>query len=305
MYNHAFIATNLLCFLCFSITGQQTKFITDNGFSGTFVLEGDGVKAGSITIEKLKTSIGEFSKDELRDFGQVFPITCEDCSFTIKNLGDFAMVTETKGKGFSEILTAARTYSIQEVDAALFKKTVLEIKKVTTLYEQRKLGYTAYNQFTNKQNADKLLAKIESGDFLASNSSEKATSNTPSVVGIQQIDTIKQKSVAVAKTAEIQEKVGEKVSPTPAANNRSAAANEKLQVDKKVPTTKKPSKSETADTQETNEQPTANNNYKNEKCKRSIGELETRLKTAEQQQDYLIVNEVNHALKKYYKKCKT
>ncbi len=44
--------------------------------------------------------------------------------------------------------------------------------------------------------------------------------------------------------------------------------------------------------------------YKNEKCSKSIFKLEKRLGEAKTEKDNLIINEVNSALKKLFKKCK-
>lgn len=305
MCNHTFLFSVIFSLGSSIISGQRTVFISDNGFSGTFDLEDNNLKEGSVIIEKLNTSVGEFSGAALKDFNIVFPVSCKECSFTLKNSSEPYTVGNIKGNGFSEILTAARAYSTQLIDAAIFQDAVRAIKKVNTLDAQRKLGYAAYNQFTDKNNADKLLATIEAGEFLPNYSREASITKIPVATSIVASELTTAALQPKEQTKEINETEVSKVNPE--------LSPEEILADFPDPKTKNPDKGPKKEQQQkTNKRNKEQNQakqeprnaYKNDACNKTITKLETRLRLAEKKEDHLIINEVNHALKKHYKKCK-
>lgn len=303
MCNRSFLFNVLFCLACSIIYGQRTEFISDNGFSGTFDLVDNNLKEGSVIIEKLNTSIGEFSGAALKDFNIVFPVSCKDCSFTLKNSSEPYNVRNIEGIGFSQIIAAARAYSTQQIDAAIFQEAVIEIKKVRTLDAQHKLGYASYNQFTDKKNADKLLASIEAGEFLPNGALEQTKNNVPLTLQVA--------TKEVAKTPPLSTESAEEMKEAEA-NKRSAdRSSDEILVDIPYPITQvaeifpgTEQEINSKDTEPTQAQQEPRNAYKNDACNKTITKLKTRLRLAEKKEDYLIINEVNHALKKHYRKCK-
>lgn len=253
---------------------QRKSFNSDNGFSGTFELHKDNLKEGSITIDEFKTSVGTFSDDSaLSEFNVVFPYDCADCTFEIVETCNPYKVTNTQGRGFANVVVGAKKYIRQQEENTALNALILHIRSENNLFDQRRLAYAAYQRFTTKERIDELVKRVEAGDFL-----ENGLLKNTTVIK----DTVVDLNGELYLNSEIQQTPNEK---------RLAMQTPETKVQKNV---ENPSYIES--------EPLLK--YRNDKCVERISKLEKRLSEAKQLDDNLIINEVQRALKKQFKKCK-
>lgn len=269
----------LACLLSFVFTyGQKKNFVSNNSFYGTFETAGNKLKPGSITIEKFKTSVGEFSGSDLKGEGITFPYSCFDCSFTIESTGEPIRVSETLGSGFSEIVSAAKRRVQKEQEAIKLEELISTIASKNTLDQQRKVVYAAYPSFTDKAKIDKLAKRVELGEFLSYTTKEF----------------VPLKKEAVAQVIEMK--------PDKKSTIRTVAL---VSAEKPEPSEQvKTENTETAPITEASQEPPKTPKIKISKCQKNIDRLKRKLEQAKKTQDHLITSELETALNRLLKKCK-
>jgi hypothetical protein len=281
---------NIILFLiAISAWGQKSNFVSDNGFSGTFELGNNNqVKSGSIIVEKFKTSVGEFSDTDLQEGGVVFPWSCLDCAFEIAKMGSPVQIKSTTGRGFANVIKAAKSYVQNQQENKAMDILVKSVSVKSTLNEQLKLAYSSYSNFVDKKKVDDLIIKIKKGEFLSH------------TIGGKTEDTISSKEEVISKEKEQPKVETEKIKQVKEQIPETIEVAEITELPKIID---KEVKELPAETIEFKTQETSERNFKNDKCRNMIKKLESRLSIAKENEDFLIVNEVKKALQKQYEKC--
>ena len=147
------------------MSGQDRFFTSNNGFSGTFELVGgNSIKPGSIIIEKFKTSVATFQEIDLIFYDITFPLECFNCSFTIPskwNAND-NLVKGLKGEEVTLIINAAKAYVLDKQENKRYLQLVEKIRREQDIGEQKKIVYSSYHSFYNKERIEYLLDSLTS-----------------------------------------------------------------------------------------------------------------------------------------------
>ncbi len=199
----------LLISIPFCIFSQRKNFISDNGFSGFFEMEDEKLKPNSITITRLKTSVGEFSGNDLESQGILFPFECIDCSFDIKNPGDIVNVENTFGPGFHEIIVAARTFVKKKDDDLVIAACLKKIEDVDSEEEKKRILFSAYRRVYDKRRIENLIVRLN-------NSKSEDSTNADEVLKAEE-------PIVLSNSAEL-EKMGSPKNPNASTNQDSFLA---------------------------------------------------------------------------------
>lgn len=263
--------TLLLSFSIALIFAQRTQFKSDNGFTGTFKLDGQNqLEKGSIILDNFNTSEGLFQKNDLARYNATFPFICYDCSFKIQSFeNQIAQVTETEGNGFRHIINAVREHlkNINYGDSGV----------ASTNYPTKK---------TNIQKADAITINTEVGlegiQPAPLDSIEVAQIETKEIKITSPKDTIANKSQINASISK--SKVDHNQGQEQTQSEKGITEQDKvLIVDQKL-------QKEYA-------------GKKAAKCQQRLTLLNQKLKKAEEDKDYLLIQELTLAIEKATKKC--
>lgn len=278
------------------VSAQIYHYASNNGFSGTFEMQNGVLKANSVVIEKFKTSVGVFAENDLEAEGIIFPYPCGGCSFEINADGNPFKVKNTTGIGFSRAVKAAKEHVQKKQEHEAIKRLISELKGKSTVQEQLQLTYASYANFAQKSLIDDLLVRIRQGDFIEDGATNYDANST-----------IRKKGKSTVLSEEVD------LEPESAIeNSRGAVIPKRSKTNEEV---KNSNKARTFDQKELNGEPNKNEvegadnskaqqNSKSGKCLKNIRKLETRLKKAKAENDYVIIREIEQELKRKSKKCR-